>query len=185
MVEGSIDKEGIERDLAALADELRERLIRDGADPSEITTSSFLDCRYVGQGYELRIPVDGDGVSAATLAAFHAAHEAEYGHAFNDPIEIVNLRVSASGQRPKLTRVQTESGTLEEALIGERDVVWPVDGEMTALPTKQLDRAKLPVDIAVPGPAIVYQLDTTVIVPPNWSATAHAEGPLTIRHNEG
>jgi N-methylhydantoinase A/oxoprolinase/acetone carboxylase beta subunit len=179
-VEGSIDTDAIEADLATLAGELRERLVRDGADAADIVTESYLDCRYVGQGYELRIAVGEEGVTEATLDAFHRAHEAEYGHAFSDPIEIVNLRVTASGHRPKLTRVETTAGTLDDALLDERDVVWPVAGEMKTLPTKQLDRSKLPIGTPVQGPAIVFQLDTTVVVPPNWSLTAHAEGPLVL-----
>ena len=66
-----------------------------------VTLERFLDCRYAGQGYELRIPVGEEGYTDATLAAFHAAHEAEYGHAFSDPIEVVNLRVTATGPRPE------------------------------------------------------------------------------------
>ena len=58
---------------------------RDGADPAAGRVERFLDCRYVGQGYELRIPVPEGPVTDAALAAFHAVHSDEYGHAFDDP----------------------------------------------------------------------------------------------------
>lgn len=72
------------------------------------------------------------------------------------------------------------SGDLESATIGEAQSVWRVDGQLVELPTRHLLREQLPVDEAVAGPAIVFQRDTTVVVPPGWSATAKASGPLML-----
>lgn len=185
MTQGSIDAEAINAQIATLAAELVGRLERDGAARDAIRVERALDCRYLGQGYELRIPVGEDGFTDAALETFHRAHEAEYGHAFGDPIEIVNLRVTASGQRPKLSRVSSGSGTLDEATVGDAESVWRVDGELVALPTRHLLRDKLPVDQAVPGPAVVFQRDTTIVVPPGWAATATAEGVLLLTTEGG
>ena len=57
MTEGSIDGERLDRDLAAAAEELRGRLATTASQPTEIEVAAGLDCRYVGQGYELRIPL--------------------------------------------------------------------------------------------------------------------------------
>jgi N-methylhydantoinase A len=188
MTEGAIDAEAINRQFEELGGELVERLLADGARREDVVVERALDCRYAGQGYELRIPAP-EGFTAGVLDAFHAAHEAEYGHAFGDPIELVNLRVTASGPRPKLERVEVGSGTLGEALLGERPGVWREgeDGELRARPTRQLVRELLPLDEPVGGPAIVFQRDTTVVVPPGWQATATAGGPLllTVTDAEG
>jgi N-methylhydantoinase A/oxoprolinase/acetone carboxylase beta subunit len=183
-VEGAVDGAALSARFAELADELLARLARDGADSGQVTLERYLDCRYAGQGYELRIPVGDEGYTEATLAAFHRAHEAEYGHAFSDPIEIVNLRVTATGPRPKLQRVGVEAGTLEAASIGEATTVWRVDGELTALSTRHLLRERLPVDEPIAGPAIFYQRDTTIAVPPGWTATATSTGPLVLTTQE-
>ena len=106
--------------------------------------------------------------------------EAEYGHGFGDPIEIVNLRVTASGHRPKLSRVDVGSGTLEEATIGEATSTWRLGGELASLPTRHVLRERLPVGEAVAGPAVVFQRDTTIVVPPGWDATATAQGALLL-----
>ncbi|QEC47773.1 hydantoinase/oxoprolinase family protein [Baekduia soli] len=181
MTEGrNIDADVINRQFAELADELVARLDRDGAAPDEVHVERALDCRYLGQGYELRIPAGPEGFGPEVLEAFHEAHRAEYGHAFGDPIEIVNLRVTASGPRPKLERVDVPSETLEEALIGEHDGVWRVDGALEPRATRQLLREHLPIDEAVAGPAIVFQRDTTIVVPPGWSATATEGGALLL-----
>ncbi|HEX6024972.1 MAG TPA: hydantoinase/oxoprolinase family protein [Solirubrobacter sp.] len=181
-VEGSVDAAALNARFDELAEELLERLRRDGAE--DVTVERYLDCRYAGQGYELRIPVGEEGYTEATLAAFHRAHEAEYGHAFSDPIEVVNLRVTATGPRPKLQHVGVSSGTLEDAAIGEATTVWRVEGELQPLPTRHLLRERLPVGESVPGPAIVYQRDTTIAVPPGWTATAEASGPIVLTTQE-
>jgi N-methylhydantoinase A len=180
LVEDQVDAQAITAQFGELADELIERLVRDGAPRDGIRVDRFLDCRYVGQGYELRIPVGDAPYSDATLDAFHRAHEAEYGRSSTDPIEVVNLRVTVTGQRPRLTRVAVGTGTLEQALLGEAQSVWRVDGALVELSTKHLDREQLPKDEAVAGPAIVFQRDTTIVVPPGWSATATAAGPLML-----
>jgi N-methylhydantoinase A len=182
MTEGAIDEALINHQFEALAEELAARLQRDGADPGDVQVQRALDCRYAGQGYELRVPVGADGFGSGVLDAFHAAHRTEYGRASADPIEIVNLRVTASGPRPKLERVQIGSGTLEDALIGERVGVWrdAASGALTPQPTRQLLRERLPLDEPVAGPAVVYQRDTTIVVPPGWTATATEGGALLL-----
>jgi N-methylhydantoinase A/oxoprolinase/acetone carboxylase beta subunit len=180
MTEGAIDGELIDARFAELADELTARLERDGADPAEIVVERALDCRYAGQGYELRVPVGAGGFGPEVLDAFHEAHRAEYGHAFGDPIEIVNLRVTASGPRPKLERVEIGSGTLDDALIGERPGVWREGDALAERPTRHLKREQLPTDVPVAGPAIVFQRDTTIVVPPGWRAVATEGGALLL-----
>jgi N-methylhydantoinase A/oxoprolinase/acetone carboxylase beta subunit len=179
-LEGQVDGAALNRQFDALNDELVARLRRDGADEAEVTVERYLDCRYVGQGYELRIPVGADGFTDETLAAFHRAHEAEYGRAFTDPIEIVNLRVVATGPRPKLSRVEIGTGTLEEATLHTTTSVWRSEGALTELPTRHLLRERLPVDVPIEGPAILHQRDTTIVVPPRWTATATAAGPVIL-----
>jgi len=181
MTEGAIDAAAIDGLFSELAEELVARLRRDGAGDGPVTIQRALDCRYAGQGYELRVPVDGP-FGPDVLEAFHEAHRAEYGRRSADPIEIVNLRVTVSGSRPRLDRVDIPHGdTLDGALIGERDGVWRVDDTLVTLPTRQLVRERLPLDEPVAGPAIVFQRDTTIVVPPGWSAIATAPGALLLR----
>jgi N-methylhydantoinase A/oxoprolinase/acetone carboxylase beta subunit len=185
MLEGQVDTEAINSQLDGLAAELAERLVRDGAERDEIEVERYLDCRYAGQGYELRIPVGEEGFAEADLQGFHRVHEAEYGRAYNDPIEVVNLRVTVTGRRARLSSVKVGSGELSEAKLGEAPAVWRVDGELTELPTVHLLRERLPIDQPVPSPAIIFQRDTTIVVPPGWTATATAAGPLMLTKQEG
>ena len=73
------------------------------------------DCRYAGQGYEVRTEVPA-GAGRRRLgrgaegARFHAAHELEYGHRFDAPIEIINIRVVGIGRVDELQPAALEAG---------------------------------------------------------------------------
>ena len=179
-LQGGVDAGGLNRELDELETELRGWLERDGLPPADVEVIRALDCRYVGQGYELRLTLTEYPFKEEALEQFHVLHEREYGSAYGDPIEIVNARVTAIGRRPALDSLPVTSGSLEEALVGESEGIFRVDGTMQALATRFYDRGLLPLDEAVDGPAIVFHLDTTTVVPPGWLAKADASGNLIL-----
>ena len=181
MVQGDIDEARLNGALDELEDELRGRLRRDGVADEDIEVARMLDCRYAGQGYELRLTLGEGQFSAADLDRFHALHEREYGHSFEDPIEIVNARVSAIGRRSELARLHEPTRALDTGLVDERDSVFRVNGSLESLTTRFFDRQALQIGRPVPGPAIVFHPDTTTLVPPQWTACAHESGNLTLR----
>ena len=182
MVEGAIDAELIDTELAELAAELRARLGADGIADADIAVRAGLDCRYVGQGYELRVALANGRFSDDSLTEFHRLHEQEYGHAFQDPIEVVNLRVSAVGKREKVGRPPMPSGSLDEALVGEGEGVFRQAGQLATLTTRSYERWQLPPDEPLAGPAVIFQRDTTVLVPPGWTARADTSANLLMTH---
>src|ERR1700677_4511819 len=103
-VSDRVDLQRLNADIAAMETDLKQQFAAD----RQSTSLSFVrdgDLRYVGQGYELKIPfppgVVGEQELASVWERFHKAHEREYGHAFvGSPIEIVNLRVVGVGQMP-------------------------------------------------------------------------------------
>ena len=179
-LQGSIDADRLNRELDGLEAELRGWLERDGVAAADVEVVRALDCRYVGQGYELRVTLDAGPFTEAALEQFHVLHEREYGSAYGDPIEIVNARVTAIGRRPALEALPVASGSLEESLVGENEGVFRVDGNLQAFSTRFYDRSLLPLDETLAGPAVVFHLDTTTVVPPGWHALAHASGNLIL-----
>ena len=129
-----------------------------------------LDCRYVGQGYELRIPLPGERFTPEALEEFHRLHEQEYGHAFRDPIEIVNLRVTAIGKRPTLERLPVAARNGGDPVLGEGESVFRRNGELHAVPDALLRAVAASGRRGFDGPAVVFQRDTTTVVPPGWTA---------------
>jgi N-methylhydantoinase A len=175
MTEGSIDAERLDRELAAAADEMRARLREDGVADADIAVTAGLDCRYAGQGYELRISLPEERFTPDALADFHRLHEQEYGHAFRDPIEIVNLRVTAFGKRARVDHLPAGANG-GDPLLGEGESVFNRQSQSI----RYYERSRLPVGNSFEGPAVVFQRDTTTVVPPGWRARADASGSLIL-----
>jgi N-methylhydantoinase A len=152
------------------------------AEAREITW--LADLRYANQLFELSIPFPGATVTDATIealvAAFHARHEALYSYAARDAVvEIVNLRVTAVGalDRPEASRLAPAAG--EPVPVGRRSVHFAEAGGFVDCPV--FNRDGLAPGSRFTGPAIIDQLDTTIVVHPGQAAETDAYGNLLVR----
>ncbi len=187
LVSTRVDLERMNADLAAMEQVVRAQLAADGLDPAAASFQRSADARYVGQGYELRLALPQARIGVpeleAALTAFHALHEREYGHHFaQSPIELVNLRVTAVAQVPKI-RVPPKpaGGSLEAARVRTDDAVFRVGVELKSFETAFYDRGKLPLGQPIPGPAIVLQVDSTTVVPPYCTAEVDDSGSIILK----
>jgi N-methylhydantoinase A/oxoprolinase/acetone carboxylase beta subunit len=171
--------------------ELTGQLRADGIDPAAASFHRAADLRYLGQGYELRIAAPEGRLTAASVdrlfADFHAAHAAEYGHGFpGEPVEIVNLRLTATAPAAKLRGVPPpRPGSLSVALIGRAPCMFRTPQGLRSLDTPRYERDRLPLEEPIAGPAIILQADSTTIVPPGARVSALWDGNLVIRLQEG
>lgn len=185
-VSGEIDFQRLNADLQSMERELTTQFEIDGLGPGSIRFVRGGDLRYVGQGYELRISMPPGEIEDAQMAdvfvRFHAAHQAEYGHAFEESaIEIVNLRVTGIGEMPRIARPATRSGgSLDAARVDRRPCVFRIAGTLQSPETDFYNRELLPIDQPFEGPAIIVQQDSTTVLPPGNTAVAGANGHLTI-----
>jgi N-methylhydantoinase A len=164
---------------------LRRQLIRDGVARGSHEVSGFVDCRYVGQGYEIGVPLETIGVRGmrAVVGAFHREHEARYGHRSTDPVEAVTLRVSVVGRlaHPEAPSValRRRAAPVRDACLEERSLVVPGSNARVAASVWRRDRL-LPGN-RIGGPAIVEQLDATTVVLPGQDAFVGRLGELHVR----
>ncbi|MDR3495991.1 MAG: hydantoinase/oxoprolinase family protein [Ancalomicrobiaceae bacterium] len=190
-VSGAIDLQRLNADAAAMEQELGAQFVADRIPPERVHFERIGDLRYVGQGYELKVPFPAGVITeagvAATLATFHRAHEAEYGHSFPDSaIEIVNLRVSGIGRMPKLERLAPpQAGSLDKAHVRTQHCIFRMDGELKTFETAVYQRAGLPVNERFFGPAIILQKDSTTVLTPDTSAIVDVSGSIIITIGEG
>ncbi|MBV9282083.1 MAG: hydantoinase/oxoprolinase family protein, partial [Chloroflexi bacterium] len=181
-----VDVDRLGQHFGELEDQVREQLRQDGVPDDQIALSRHADCRYVGQGYELRVNIPRGRLSRASLARawdeFHELHRVEYGHAFPDaPIEIVNVRVVGVGGMPKLAHLPFSPGrSLQDALLEEATTFFRVDNAVEELRTAYYDRHRLPVAVPAAGPAVAFQKDTTTVIPPGWQGVTDAVGNLVL-----
>lgn len=177
-------------DLERLEDEVRAQLRSDGIADEDVAVERGADCRYVGQGYELRVAlpegrIDEEG-ARKIWDRMHELHRSEYGHAFpENPIELVNVRITGVGRTPKIGSVPLSGErSLDKARLKEQEVYFWQDGSLEALPTAFYDRGRLPVGEAFEGPAIVMQPDTTTVLPPGTRVTLEENGNLLVEVGE-
>jgi N-methylhydantoinase A len=170
---GPADPEAAAPILAALAAQAEAWFDEEGVPEADRRTAPMALMRYAGQGAELAVPFAD--TRAGLEAGFAAAHKALYGFTLDAPIELVTLRVEATGAKR----------SVEAPVLAPAPMPAPVEHVPVALaggrvPVPVHDRAALGAGASFDGPAIVTQLDTTTLVAPGWRATVHASGALLL-----
>jgi len=180
-----------EVDVAALdarVQDLRARAVDaleiEGFRTGQQTVETWLDVRYRGQAHELGVPHGPERVDRASLDAaaqdFHALHRQLYGHSFGDvPVEVVNVRVKGFGRHAELEMWWdwSRGGAMQASLAPTRAVYF---GEQGFVETSVLMRDAVRIGDVIEGPAVVHQIDSTVVVPPGISAVALSGGSLML-----
>ncbi|MFQ5828337.1 MAG: hydantoinase/oxoprolinase family protein [Candidatus Methylomirabilia bacterium] len=156
------------------------RLGHEGFAPRDMRLACSLDLRYLGQAFELSVPVGPDTMTEPELAGdFHRRHLQTYGHADEaGEVEVVNLRLTAYGlvSKADLRQYQSETRSLAEAQSEQRPVYFQ-DG-FVACPV--YERERLPAGAAIPGPAIVEEFGATAVIFPGWRASLDRWGSLLL-----
>lgn len=172
---------------ARLEDAVRAHLRAAGFADDRVVLERWADCRYVGQGYELRVQAPSGGVdeawAVAVRNAFEARHEREYFGRFSElDVHLVTVRVTGVGRMPALQWPRLERGHREVSRpqLQEQIVVFARDGDIEHLPTKIYSRGRLGASDELPGPAIIEQTDSTTLVPPGADARVDEIGNLII-----
>lgn len=183
----NINLEVLNEDYKVLEKEAYERLVEDNMTDDKIVIQRVADCRYEGQGYEMRVPVIGGEVTEETIEklkdSFHEIHKKQFGRSFRQvAVEIVNIRVIGTGKIEDLEPIKIEKGNgdVSNAVVGERQVTFKVNGEPKHMMTKVYDRAKFKAGDVISGPAIINQMDTTIVIEPNCVGNVNDYGIIVI-----
>ena len=138
------------------------------------------DMQFIGQTHLLRVPLPGPTPSREDLQArFEAAYHARFRVDLpNIRANLVNLNCSVTGRRPELdlSRLIDPKGRLESVQAKDTRRVW--FGGWVETPVYWRDH--LPLDLDLIGPAIIEQMDTTIIIDPGCRVTSDPDGNLII-----
>jgi N-methylhydantoinase A len=180
-----LDPAAVGAAFGALEEQAAGALDTEGFARGEQQMQRTADLRYVGQAFEVRVPVADGRPDAAVLddaaTAFHAAHRQLYGYDFaDDPrqaVEWVNLRVSGIGpiRRPAIVELRPRDGGADRSVTGTRRVYF--DDWVEAPLHWRPDLA--PGDV-IPGPAVVEEFGSTLPVHPGFVATVDRFGNLLL-----
>ena len=178
-----LDKARLEEEFHGMEQLARAELVEEGLPADAMAPRRFLDVRYVGQSFELTVDcpsLTGRGDLTRSIASdFYAAHLQRFGYADRAlPVEVVNLRLKLelAVDKPLLEAAADCGSDASHAAVGNAEVVFAQGTVDTTL----YDRDRLQTGNRIAGPALLLQLDTTIVVPPEWAGEVDPYGNLLL-----
>ena len=118
--------------------------------------------------------------------SFHETHKKQFGRSFRQvAVEIVNIRVIGTGSIEDLNALKIEKGNgdISSAVSGQRSVTFRVNGKPEHMMTTIYERAELKAGDVIQGPAIINQMDTTIVIEPDCVGKVNDYGIIVIDIN--
>jgi N-methylhydantoinase A/oxoprolinase/acetone carboxylase beta subunit len=172
---------GLEAEFRTLEARACRDMAGDGFSASDLVLERSLDCRYLGQSYEIDVPFrKARTPDQAFVESFHKRHKRLYSYRHDKrPVEIVNLRVKAVAVTPKIPveRAPLSKAIDPGAVVREQKIHTGRafrDGFV-------YDRSHLHHGHTVRGPALVIDPESTTFLPPGYGAGVDCFLNLVIR----
>ncbi len=155
-----VSADAIEADFRELVGRARGFLEESESGLERVYTDRWADIQYVGQSHEVAVPVDPQRVDLNTIYAdFERLHQRLYGTRLGDAAEIVNIRVTVTGQVPRLKAKPFVPSEIRTAPIGKRQTV------VSDRPLPIFWRDRLPPGWRNNGPCLIEEVDSVIYVP--------------------
>jgi N-methylhydantoinase A len=177
--------------LSSLSDRAKDWFQRVEAPRKDRSLQFSADLRYLGQNFELNVPVPSVPLYLRDLVAvaedFHQAHKASYGHsAPGEPIQAVNFRLRAvrALEKPDWTSLESAADSADGALKDTRQIVLTQKASGGKSPRQQeckvYERSRLRTGHLLEGPSLIQEKNSTTFVGPSWRAKVDRFGNLVI-----
>lgn len=170
-------EEAIEAAIKLLLEKAQDSMRDEGLALDACTQTVSVDVRYVGQSYTLNVNWFG---CAESLQLYHQSHESRYGYRLGDSAEIVNIRVKIASRScepilPLYEPNRVNSG--QNSRNNSQQVqVYGLDALATVI-----DRASMPIDSCIHGPAVITEFAATTWVGEHWTAALDAQGNIRLQ----
>jgi N-methylhydantoinase A len=164
-----------------------ELLTQIGVPEKGIVLNRSVDMRYVGQGYEVTVPLPSgefNGTSTARVTkAFHDVYAERFGHHLMDvPIESLSWRLEAVAPTAfRLPSIPVSAESAKTKPKGERQAFFPEAKKFMRVPV--FEHASLPPGARMRGPLIIEQRESTTVVGPKDTVTVDTRGNVIISVN--
>jgi N-methylhydantoinase A len=173
----------IEAEFAKLEEEAHHRLAEEGVAPSDMHLQRAVEMRYVGQWRQLSVDIGSEPLTEldSVLDSFHREHARAY--SFEDrgrTVEIYSLRVVALGKvpKPKPALPSAEAGQLPDPAT-RRAVHFGTEHGFVDTPVFR--REALGPGMVLEGPAVIEQLDSTLVLPPGTRSEISADLHIVMK----
>lgn len=173
--------------IRAVFNEMKDRGVQRARDrqlDGDLKLSFVVDMRFVGQAFEVPVELDVDSLSSLTSGTlrelFGQMHQKLFffGAEDNKPIEYVSFRLGITSPLGAIPQLQES----EAHIAVERDVELFDGGEWRQ--AKLISRAAMAVDALLPGPALLEDPTSTLLVPTGWQARRDAADNIILTRTE-
>jgi N-methylhydantoinase A len=172
-----LESNAVVRTFDSLEAEGSELLENEGIGGPDRYFARSADMRYVGQEYTVNLPIGANVALDEVDAAFHDAHRVRYGHSTpGAPVEFVNLRVAAMGRIASAVPKYNPPTGEADPLLGQRTVIFAGREHQTPV----LLRQHLAPEASHPGPVVIEEESSTIVVPPGHIAALDKFGNVLI-----
>lgn len=150
-------------------------LTRSEVEILDIQVFRTCEMRYVGQTHDITVPIPNGQLSEQSVETIKKNFERKYEELYTEasegvPIEALNWRVVVQGPTPELS-LNLNVGEKEAKPVpkNERNVYFGEYSDYKMTPV--YDRMQLSPGIVIPGPAIIEERESTMVVTPGFEVT--------------
>jgi N-methylhydantoinase A len=184
------DLQGIADVFADLGSRVDGSLRQERVDAAAVRRRYELGIRYKSQLNEVYVDLDTPSPDEAAMGETITRFERKYAQIFGEEagfreagIEVVDFRVTAVGGADQVALAAVEtSGRIEDAVRGQRQVLFVDAGEDGYVDATVYDGVAIPVGERLAGPALIELAGTTVVVPPDYRARRDRRGNFILTH---
>jgi len=179
------DYEAVNRALAQLQHQIDDLFSRLHTPPELREQEFFVEARYPYQVWELEVPLasgrfTGPADVERMIEDFHRVHERVF--AVSEPGQYIECiywkgRATARLPKPALARIDGQAAAERSAPVSHRSAWFGEDGP---LETPQFRAGDFAPGHDIPGPALIQEPTTTVVVYPGWTATVTPTGDYLL-----
>ncbi|MGG5809098.1 hydantoinase/oxoprolinase family protein [Falsiroseomonas sp. CW058] len=174
----AVDWDAVGAKFAGMEAEARAMIEEAGAAPGDVAFARSADMRFLGQGFDINVRLPATVTGETVREAFLDTYQRLFDRRIEGvAIEVLSWRLHAGATRPRVPETVGEAAPAGAARKGTRPV-WFAETGMA--PCAVYDRYRLPPGQRIPGPAVVEERESTVVVGPDASITADARGNLLI-----
>jgi len=138
-----------------------------------IAKEHFMDLRVVGTDSTITIPCSNFD---QMVGSFEERHRNLFGFLPSGELEIANIRVEVSGSRTEIEEQKPNPDLSSPATIGQSEVYF--NHQFMSIPIYSRD--SLPEGFELAGPAMITDLNSTIVVEPGFTAGVNGLGHIVI-----
>ena len=158
-------------------------LLKTGTTLEEINISNSVLMRYVGQGYEIEVPLNKGNLENKNIKniqiEFEKVYKILFGRTEKMPLEIISWRTIASGPITNFIIQDKNFNTSTKTINTKKRKAY--FGGKVYFNTNVINRNNLSKSFQAKGPLIIEERESTLIIPPNFNVKMDPTGNLLIK----